>query len=124
MELQEVSPTPSSRNHTAKLPTLRMAHLSRLVGSEDEDLHSVLAGSEKDHRRITMGSKQSRVVLTVTVWVCGHGESAEFDKEQNILEQETLKWVFVWLQKWHWQNYMQLNTLIPFFSPLFATLFS
>ncbi|QHO45876.1 uncharacterized protein DS421_6g182550 [Arachis hypogaea] len=39
---------------------LRMAHLLRLVGSEDEDLHSVLAGAGFDYRRITMSDVSAR----------------------------------------------------------------
>ncbi|XLR40678.1 hypothetical protein S83_025338 [Arachis hypogaea] len=39
---------------------LRMAHLSRLVGSEDEDLHSDIAGAGFDHHRITLSDVSAR----------------------------------------------------------------
>ncbi|XLR36050.1 hypothetical protein S83_063950 [Arachis hypogaea] len=57
MELQEAF----SRGVTLQSCLLsEVRPLSRLVGSEDEDLHSVLAGAGFDHRRITMSDVSDR----------------------------------------------------------------
>ncbi|QHO00488.1 hypothetical protein HN51_035420 [Arachis hypogaea] len=68
---------------------LRMAHLSRLVGSEDEDLHSVLAGAGFDHRRITMSDvSASCMALPETINKEGSKRRGDGGREDDEREEE------------------------------------